>query len=449
MKASLHYLKLLRSILLAMPVISILDLQAQDYLINFAGTGAGTTVDSVKIENLTLGTSLKMKGSDMLHLMQVTGTETITGYEDDKIAFCPNPMNDFTRMQFVLPVSGEILITLFDISGRTITQTRDFLVTGEHIFRVQGIKEGIYFIRLDADNYSCTGRLISYGSQIADSKIVYENSIAAQEKNGDSQSTNEEVVMQYNTGNRLLLKGISGKCCTIVTDIPSASKTITFNFIPCTDADGNNYPVVYIGTTKGGDYGDPPKYTEADGGMTFMGENLKVTKLNDGTEIPMVTDNYEWSRKDSSCAYCWYLNQVSYKNVFGAYYNWYTVNSGKLCPAGWHVPTFSEFMYLREILGGAEEAGGKLKETGTVHWKNPNTGASNSAGFTALPAGYRDSNGSFPSMGSYGRWWSATHSYISCNTGAWYMELYYNDRELMISEKCLSTTGFSVRCLKD
>jgi uncharacterized protein (TIGR02145 family) len=446
MKTTMHYLKLTICIFMIMLIFSVLSLQAQDYMISFAGTGASTTVDSVKIENLTQGTKLKMKGSDVLHLMGTTGIETITGDEDGKISIYPNPMKDFAKMQFDLPESGETLITLYEITGRIIVQIRDFLSTGNHTFGIQGIKEGIYFVRVNTGKYSSAGRLISSGSQTTGTKITYENNIALQEKQNDSKGTNEEKVMQYTTGDVLKLTGISGSFRTVIADVPLASKTINFSFIPCTDADGNNYPVVIIGTVKG--TADNSILTEDKGGMIFMGENLKVTKLNDNTPIFWVTDPTLWSQMESP-AFSWYLNSVSYKDTFGAYYNWYAVNTGKLCPTGWHVPTRDAFVYLSEILGGWEEAGGKLKETGTVHWKSPNVGARNTTGFTALPAGYRDSNGSFPAMGSYGMWWSSSPAYVSCSTGAWYVYLYYNDKEFMPGEKCLSTTGYSVRCLKD
>jgi uncharacterized protein (TIGR02145 family) len=252
--------------------------------------------------------------------------------------------------------------------------------------------------------------------------------------------------MQYPTDDRIKLTVISGDYRMVITDVPLKSKTITFGFVACTDADGNNYSVKVIATTKGNE--DFLSATGRKGGMTFMGENLKVTKLNDNAPIPMVTNNSELCQMTSP-GYCWHINQTTYMYIPGAYYNWCTVNSGKLCQTGWHVPTQGEFLYLREIPGGSEEAGGKLKETGTAHWKSPNVGARNTTGITALPADYRDSNGSFTAMGSRVIWWSSSPSYVRCTIGAWYIYLYYNDKTLMMSKKCLSTTGYAVCCLKD
>ena len=135
-----------------------------------------------------------------------------------------------------------------------------------------------------------------------------------------------------------------------------------------TDIDGNVYKTIVIGT------------------QTWMAENLKVTNYNDSNSIPLVMDNSEWValRKD---AFCWYNNsEDTYKKVYGALYNAYTVSEGKLCPAGWHVPSVTEWETLCTYLGGDTVAGGKLKST--IVWNSPNTGADNSSGFTALPGGY-------------------------------------------------------------
>ena len=195
-----------------------------------------------------------------------------------------------------------------------------------------------------------------------------------------------------------------------------------------TDADGNVYQTIAIGT------------------QTWMVANLKTTKYNNGTDIPPVTDNTEWINLESP-GYCWYDNdEASYKDTYGALYNWYAVNTGMLCPDGWHVPTDSEWTALEDYLGGWEEAGGKLKETGTAHWNSPNTGASNESGFTALPGGVRNhTTGIFESIGLYGDWWSETE--IDINT-SWFRDLSYSSIsvEKIIGHK---EYGFSIRCIKD
>jgi uncharacterized protein (TIGR02145 family) len=196
-----------------------------------------------------------------------------------------------------------------------------------------------------------------------------------------------------------------------------------------TDVDGNTYSTVIIGT------------------QTWMNENLKTTKFNDGSAMLPVTDYSAWVGLTTP-AYCWYNNDASTnKDTYGALYNWYAVNTGKLCPIGWHVPDVNELTTLIAYLGGENVAGGKLKETGTIHWHSPNTGATNSSGFTALPGGYRTSTSLTPfgSVGYTGYWWCSTGS--SFNT-AW-RYLLNSDAGTITKTGDYKLLGLSIRCLKD
>jgi len=196
---------------------------------------------------------------------------------------------------------------------------------------------------------------------------------------------------------------------------------------PIKDIDGNVYTDAMIGT------------------QVWMRENLKTTKYNDGTFIPLVTNKTAWANL-STPGYCWYNNDATtYKTIYGALYNWYTVNTGKLCPTGWHVPTKDEWAVLATYLGGESVAGGKLKETGTSHWLSPNTGANNTSGFTALPGGYRYTAGEFDFVGMNGFWWSVNES-----TTDWaYDRELDNDNSYYWFFNDPKKAGFSVRCIKD
>lgn len=160
-----------------------------------------------------------------------------------------------------------------------------------------------------------------------------------------------------------------------------------------TDIEGNTYKTIKIGS------------------QTWMAENLKTTRYNDGTSIAGVTDQNVW-KKLSTGAYSWYINQSEpYKNVYGALYNWYVVNTGKLCPKGWHVPSDAEWQSLIKTAEESVFPGRALKETGTAHWQSPDDMATNSTGFTALPSGYRGSEKPFyiiENLGYTGMWWSST-----------------------------------------
>jgi uncharacterized protein (TIGR02145 family) len=200
------------------------------------------------------------------------------------------------------------------------------------------------------------------------------------------------------------------------------------------DADGNIYNTVTIGT------------------QCWIKENLKTTRYNDGTTIPLVTDGSIWAILTSP-AYCWYNNDPgTYKATYGALYNWYSVDASSngnknICPTGWHVPTDGEWTILTTYLGGESVAGGKLKETGTTHWLSPNADATNITGFTALPGGYRFSYGSDLTIGSYGFWWSASEWDEDTQQGS-DRNLYYGFGDILRGGGS-KLYGCSIRCVKD
>lgn len=193
------------------------------------------------------------------------------------------------------------------------------------------------------------------------------------------------------------------------------------------DGDGNQYTYVTIGTKK------------------WLVENLRTTHYNDGTPIPLVTDNNQWGSLISP-AYCWYNNDSArYFESYGALYNWYAVDTDKLCPKGWHVSTDSDWTELTTTLGGDSIAGGKLKEAGTEHWNDPNIGGTNEYGFTALPGGYRNFDGQFFGISGNGNWRS-TDEYDATNAWYWYIIYNHTDCYKYYGSK---KGGFSVRCVKD
>jgi uncharacterized protein (TIGR02145 family) len=196
-----------------------------------------------------------------------------------------------------------------------------------------------------------------------------------------------------------------------------------------TDQDSNTYKTVIIGT------------------QTWMAENLRTTKYNDGTSIPIVIDNKEWEYL-STPGYCWCNNDpATFKNIYGALYNWFSVNTGKLAPTGWHVPTDEEWTILTNFLGGEAIAGGKMKEQGTSHWWSPNTGATNVSGFTTLPCGYRSHfNGDFPYLSTNAYFWSSSQLN---EADACYRILFFDGENVCRRYLNCKSDGFSVRCLKD
>ena len=194
-----------------------------------------------------------------------------------------------------------------------------------------------------------------------------------------------------------------------------------------TDIDGNVYHVITIGS------------------QTWMVENLEVTRFRNGDSIPNITDETQWSNM-TSAAWCNYENDQAKGVLYGRLYNWYAVaDSRNICPAGWHIPTQAEWTTLINYLGGESVAGGKLKETGTVHWLSPNTGATNETGFTGLPCGTRNSSGSFSNEKNHGYWWT-TNENDSTSALEWNVNYNHTDIYNYYDTK---STGFSIRCIKD
>ena len=193
------------------------------------------------------------------------------------------------------------------------------------------------------------------------------------------------------------------------------------------DIEGNVYHTVTIGT------------------QVWMVENLKTTRYKDGSDIPHITGTDEWKDLNSP-GYCWYDNDIANLNPYGALYNWYVVNTGKLCPEGWHVPTADEWYSLVSYVDPVEgNEVGKLKETGTSHWNSPNTGATNETGLALLPGGGRDDDGVFQYKGMLGQYYSLYEDNASQARGY----IFFSDKSTYGIRVDFKTWGHSVRCIKD
>lgn len=179
--------------------------------------------------------------------------------------------------------------------------------------------------------------------------------------------------------------------------------------------------------------------------QVWMEEDLKVTTFNDGTPIPLISNDTVWS-KLSTPGRCFYNNNASFaSSKYGMLYNWSAVNSGKLCPIGWHVPSDNEWQILTNYLGSEAVAGGKMKEQGTANWKSPNTGGTNETNFGALPGGLRYPEGMFENFGKNVYWWSST---AEDTTRAWARGVSY-DYGYAYRFSGPMKDGFCVRCIKN
>ncbi|MBW6478403.1 MAG: T9SS type A sorting domain-containing protein [Bacteroidales bacterium] len=411
------------------------NLFAQNYEIYFEATGESITLDSVKVENLTQGTSLTLNGDDVLKLVTPVGIGSETHNDLQKLEMFPNPMTTHAYLRISVHNSSNIQLAVNDVSGRSLLGFEVFLNPGLHTFSISGLRSGIYLVQVTDGNISYATKLIVHSRMKERAEIRHISSdLAYLQSHNNNQLKNSTLVieMPYNEGDRIKFTGMSGNFKTITTLVVTENTTIIFDFMECRDADNNHYAIVAIGS------------------QIWMAENLATIHFNDSTPIPLVTDVDIWSTLTTP-AYCWYNNDsLLNRDPYGALYNWFVVdtlsNGNKnICPVGWHVPTSSEWVDLLTYLGGTLSAGGKLKETGTASWYSPNKGASNESGFTARGSGWRNKMGSYNHLKIYGCWWSITQQN---ETDSRYLEMFYNQSSAFIYSWD-KESGFSVRCLKD
>jgi uncharacterized protein (TIGR02145 family) len=226
------------------------------------------------------------------------------------------------------------------------------------------------------------------------------------------------------------------------------------------------YVRAYASNTVGTSYGQELSFTTTNNSVTnlpsvnigtqiWSSKNLDVPTYRNGDPIPQVTDPTQWASLTTG-AWCWYNNDsATYGSIYGRLYNWYAVNDPRgLAPQGWHVPNEAEWNKLVKYLDAAADticqdcsqssiAGGAMKST--VGWNSPNTGATNSVGFTGLPGGIRGIDASFGNIGVLGVWWSKTEA----DSTAGFCRLLTNDSSSLFRFIAKKTIGFSLRVVKD
>jgi uncharacterized protein (TIGR02145 family) len=383
--------------------------------------GQYVPLDSIFIENLTQGGDTTLYAPDTILVFDYNtsiGDNEAIGENSFSVSQnYPNPFKGKTTVNLYLKEKEHIKITILDIIGRQVAHYDNTLNPGNHSFDFYSGNENYYLFTVTGKQTSKTIKMLNANGNTTfggKCKIVYnkykDNEIGFKSQNG---ITN----FGFNLGDELRYIGyaktvneVNGS--DILEYTPQTNEIYEFEItegIPC--------PGIPTVTYEGQVYN-----TVLIGDQCWLKENL----------------NYE-----SGNSWC-YDNNSANGDVYGRLYTWDAALTA--CPAGWQLPSDDEWTTLTDFLGASGVAGGKMKEAGYSHWNSPNTGATNSSGFTGLPGGNRINNsGSFYYLGSYGYWWSSSE-YSGSN--AWYRGLYY-DSDGVYRGNCSQTYGFSVRCLKD
>lgn len=431
-------------------IFAIATTRSQNYQISFAGTGASSIMDSVKVENLSQCTSLSIGGADTLNLSSATGIDENLNAFQNIVNIFPNPSSGYFTVEIESASDNNAYIGVYDILGKSILKQNKFLKKGYQKFNIDGIHKGIYIFKVESDLYQYSSKLISnaVSEKVPEIKTVESiekpdiqkglNEIAEAKDNKGGKSV---ISMLFNAGDTLKLTGKSGNYRTISMLFPNQDQTVTFNFVNCTDADSNHYEVVQIGS------------------QIWMAENLKTTKYRDGSVIPNVLDSATWGSTTSD-AWCDFHNDTAEGAYYGHLYNWYAASDSRnIAPVGWHVASNAEWNIMEKFVDNTVDTtafggtglfiGRILKEGCNTRWQYyDSTAGWNSAGFTALCTNFRTASGSWsqaPNNNHDDFFWTAT----SYNANmAWGKSFRWCTRDIY-SFFNFDRAGSSVRCIKD
>ncbi|MFM2292545.1 MAG: hypothetical protein RIS29_2358 [Bacteroidota bacterium] len=394
-----------------------------NYTINFSGSGASAYVDSVIVQNLTTGGKISVASSYSLLLSDQTNETPEISTNINNIQIVELNKNGEYRLTFYTQNKGYSNISLYTLAGIKVCDINADLNIGYNSYDIN-LGHGVFIARVKGNNYTYSAKLQNYLTvSFETSSFKYSGYSATKQK---ANTVTPTAFLKYNAGDLLLLKGKSANYTTIITDIPTSSKTINFEFIECKDANGNNYSVVKIGN------------------QTWMAENLKATKFRTTDQITNTNNASDWGSTTTG-GYVDYNSNITNTSTYGTLYNWYAINDTKnIAPQGWKIPTDADWTTLTTTLGGESIAGDKLKESSINYWGLMNSGTNN-YGFGALPGGYRLSNGTFYYQGTYAAWWTGSEG--STSTKAYYRMISSTLGSVSRSDYS-KNGGFAVRCIK-
>ena len=396
---------------------------AQDIEITFAAEGAATTIESVTVENITKGTSITLTGTDVLVLTTPTSITSIK--KNESIQIIPNPIGDEGEIRFYTPVSGITKINIVDVKGRIVVQQNNNLEAGINSYLISGLQLGVYYASVVGQGYSYTASIVSNANSTTKTNLN-QNSLTVSKNEIVLKSSKSRVLMDFTTGDSLKFTGTSKTLSAIVTDIPTASKTIVFTF--------TSEPTVVevINPTTG---------------KTWMDRNLGASQVaTSSTDEAAYGDLYQWGRgndehqvrtsatislrsNSDTTEHGDFITTSSLVNDWRNPQNdslWQGVNgTNNPCPSGYRLPTIDEW------------------EAEIQSWSSNDPAGAFASPLKLPTAGYRDfGNGALAAVDSKGYYWSSSvdekkSQYLYLYSGGVYTNSGYR------------ANGFSVRCIKD
>lgn len=359
----------LRTITLFALAFIVMNVGALNYTVSFSGKGASTEVTSVQVDNITKGTSVTVPTGQVLILSDgLTTVEGVVNGAEGSMKLLSD-IDGNASIHFQALKSGPAIVELYSADGRRLAMIADNLNEGLHSYNLT-LPGGLSVVRVSGNGFAYNSKTISRNISGRAVKIVADE--VTQSDTGSPSRAMEiaGVSMNYTAGDRIIFRGNSGTMTTLVSDIITADKTIEFNFVPCTDANGNHYATITIGD------------------QVWMAENLKATKYADGTDIILRASKAEFlaDANRRTTPICRYFNDdPATKDIAGLAYKFQTINHKDLCPVGWKVPNHFEWRVLRDAISlQTVDRYNAIRKTGP-YWAN--AGATNASGFSAVAGG--------------------------------------------------------------
>jgi uncharacterized protein (TIGR02145 family) len=424
--------------------------------LTFTATYGGLVInlDSINVVNLTQGGDTTLyEPNNVLTLDFATGIGGINENGTNQFSVSqnyPNPFEGKTSINLYVPEKDLINISVLDLLGHEVANFSNTLDAGNYSFTFYAGKEKYYLFTAKSNLGIQSIKMMNLSKSESQAKLVYQGN------DGNTTSLKSQKAVSdfiFSLGDQLRFIGYSNTLAGIhgsdvMEDAPQSSKAYEFAILegmPCPGLpnvayEGQIYKTVQVGS------------------QCWFKENLNAGTMINGSGDQINNGTLE--------KYC-YENHPDNCNIYGGLYQWnemmeYSTTPGiqGICPAGWHLPTDGEFCTLATfvdptvdcnlVLYTGTDGAGKMKSTGTIEagtglWYDPNTGATNSSGFTTLPGGTRWFDASFGYLGEVGGFPTSSQKYA---TTAWFWGM-NNFSTVLVRDNYSKQAGFSVRCLKD